>query len=239
MLEVIGVGFGRTGTLSLKAALEQLGFGPCYHQYELVGHPDHASSWSAGNQGDRDVLRVPLLGYKSTVDWPGCSFWRELSDLFPEAVVLLSVRLSERWYASFRETVGAVLALNRRRGVPPMFAPVVQMNDEVVRVRCFGSDYDVDDKARVIAAYEAHNATVRAGIAGDRLLEFDVAEGWDRLCDFLGVPAPEAAFPNINDREQFRKLFGLGDNGNDSGETADLADVQKRFGDAMNPDDGQ
>ena len=148
MLEVIGAGFGRTGTLSLKAALEQLGFGPCYHQYELVGHPDHASSWSAANQGDRDALRVPLLGYKSTVDWPGCSFWRELSDLLPEAVVVLSVRPSERWYASFRETVGAVLALNRRRGVPPMFAPVVQMNDEVVRVRCFGSDYDADDKAR-------------------------------------------------------------------------------------------
>jgi hypothetical protein len=236
-LAVIGAGFGRTGTLSLKAALEKLGLGPCYHQYELIGHPDHASSWTAANAGDVEALRVPLHGYQSTVDWPGCSFWRELSEMFPEALVVLSVRPSERWYASFRETVGAVLALNQKREVPPMFAPVVEMNDQVVRVRCFGSDYDVDDKARVIAAYEAHNAAVRGGIAPDRLLEFDVVEGWDRLCDFLGVPVPEVAFPNINDREQFRQLRMLDDDPRESGAPANLASVQKRFRDAMNADD--
>ena len=109
-LEVIGAGFGRTGTLSLKVALEKIGFGPCYHQYELVGHPDHASSWIAANQGNLEALRVPLRDYRSTVDWPGCSFWRELSEIFPEAMVVLSVRPPERWYASFRETVGAALA---------------------------------------------------------------------------------------------------------------------------------
>jgi hypothetical protein len=234
-LDVIGAGFGRTGTLSLKAALEQLGLGPCYHQYELIGHPEHALSWSAANAGDADALRVPLHDYRSTVDWPGCTFWRELCDLFPAAKVVLSVRPPDRWYASFRDTVGAVLALNRTRDVPPVFAPVIEMNDEVVRLRCFGPDYDVDDKTRVVASYEAHNAAVRSGVAPDRLLEFDVAEGWEGLCRFLDVPEPASDFPNINDREQFRELFGLDRDQVDPGAPRSVDAVQQRFRDAMNP----
>jgi len=232
VLEVIGAGFGRTGTLSLKAALEELGFGPCYHQYELVAHLEHVASWSAANAGDTEALREPLHGYRSTVDWPGCSFWRELADLYPEATVLLSVRPRDRWYSSFRDTVGAVLTLNREREVPPEFRPLIEMNDQVVRERCFGPDFDVDDEAAVIRAYEAHNAAVRAGISADRLLEFDVAEGWERLCDFLHVPVPEAAFPNVNDREQFRALHGLDREPADADSIVDPGRIQQRFIDA-------
>src|SRR4051794_32742001 len=235
VLQVIGAGFGRTGTLSLKAALEQLGFGPCYHQYELIGHPEHAPSWSAANAGDADALRVPLHDYRSTVDWPGCAFWRELSELFPAAKVVLSVRPADRWYASFRDTVGAVLALNRTREVPPVFAPVIKMNDEVVRLRCFGPDYDVEDKARVVASYEAHNAAVRSAVAPGRLLEFDVAQGWDGLCRFLEVPVPPAESPSINDREQFRELFGLDRDRGDDGAPQTVDAAQERFRDAMHP----
>jgi hypothetical protein len=234
-LEVIGAGFGRTATLSLKAALEQLGFGPCYHQYELVEHPEHAASWAAANAGDIDALGVPLREYRSTVDWPGCSFWRELSEMFPNAQVVLSVRPPERWYASFRDTVGAVLVLNRTREVSAVFAPVLEMNDQVIRERCFGPDYDVNDKERVIAAYEAHNAAVRAGIAPERLLEFDVADGWRPLCTFLDVPAPTDKFPNINDREQFKQLMGLNDGVRPSEEPADVDAIQSRFRGAMDP----
>jgi hypothetical protein len=211
-LEVIGVGFGRTGTLSLKSALETLGFGPCYHMYELLQHTDHAPAWNAAHAGDVDVLRRPLAGYRSTVDWPGCGFWRELAALYPEARLVLSTRPAQQWYASFRETVGAVLATAGTEDpamVPEEFRPVTDLRDHVVRDRSFGPDFDVDDEARVIAAYERHNAEVRAEVPSDRLLDFDVAEGWEPLCEFLGVPVPDEPFPRANDRAQFRVLFGL------------------------------
>jgi len=232
VLDVIGAGFGRTGTLSLKAALEELGFGPCYHQYELVAHLEHVQSWSAANTGDAQALREPLSGYRSTVDWPGCYFWRELADLYPEAKVVLSVRPSDRWYASFRDTVGAVLTLNRTREVPPEFRPLIEMNDKVIRERCFGADFNVDDEVAVLDAYEAHNAAVRAGIAANRLLEFDVAHGWERLCDFLDVPVPDTTFPNINDRDQFRGLHGLNGEPADRDTNVDPEAIQRRFSDA-------
>ena len=208
-VRVVGAGFGRTGTLSLKAALEQLGFGPCYHMYELLGHLDHAPHWNAAATGDVEALRMPLGGYRATVDWPGCVFWRELADLYPLAKVVLSVRPPDRWYDSFRETVGAVIASGPPPDIPEVFAPVFEVSDRIVRDRSFGADFDLDDAGRIIAAYEDHNDAVRAGVAADRLLEFDVVEGWEPLCAFLGRPVPDTDFPNVNDREQFKQLFGL------------------------------
>jgi hypothetical protein len=209
MIDVIGAGFGRTGTLSLKAALELLGFAPCYHMYELLGHLDHAPHWNAANAGDADSLRTPLEGYRATVDWPGCVLWRELCDTYPDAKVVLSVRPAERWYASFRETVGALVGRGMPPGMPDQFLPMARVAEEIVRERSFGADFDLDDADRIIAAYEAHNAAVRAGVPAARLLVFDVAEGWEPLCAFLGAPVPDAEFPNVNDREQFKLLFGM------------------------------
>lgn len=208
-VSVIGAGFGRTGTLSLKAALEQLGFGPCYHMYELLGHLDHAPHWNTALDGEVTALRIPLEGYRATVDWPGCALWSELCDLYPDAKVVLSVRPPERWYASFRETIGALLDAGHPTDVPEAFVPVFEMSDRLVRDRSFGRDFDVDDVDRVICAYKAHNDAVRAGVASERLLEFDVAAGWAPLCAFLDVPIPDTEFPNVNDREQFRTLFRL------------------------------
>jgi hypothetical protein len=231
MLQVIGAGFGRTGTLSLKAALEALGFGPCYHMYELLGHIDHAQFWVAAEAGDPAALRTPLAGYRATVDWPGCVFWRELCDLYPEAKVVLSVRPPGRWYDSFRETVGAVLAAGAPADVPEVFAPVFEMSDRIVRDRSFGPGFDVEDADAVIAAYQAHNESVREGVASHRLLEFDVSQGWSPLCAFLGVPIPDTEFPNVNDREQFRQLFGLGEPLTEVTE-ADVHQAQARFAEA-------
>lgn len=230
-LQVIGAGFGRTGTLSLKSSLEQLGFGPCYHMYELLGHIDHAPAWLAGNNGDASALRAPLAGYGATVDWPGCVLWRELADLYPDAKVVLSVRPPQRWYDSFRQTVGAVIAQERDPNMPEAFWPVFDVSDLIVRDRSFGAGFDLDDQERVIAAYEAHNAAVRAGVAPERLLEFDVTEGWAPLCAFLGVPVPAGEFPNVNDRDQFRQLFGLEDESPESPENSDavIAEMQERF----------
>jgi hypothetical protein len=181
-IDVIGAGFGRTGTLSLKAALERLGYGPCYHMYELLQHIDHAGDWCRGAAGEVSALRRPLEGYRSTVDWPGCGFWRELQAEYPTAKVVLSVRPPAKWYASFRETVGALLAAGQVEDpatVPPEFRDVTEMRDRVVRDMSFGPDFDVDDEAAVLRAYERHNEAVRAGTPADRLLEFDVADGWE------------------------------------------------------------
>jgi hypothetical protein len=136
-------------------------------------------------------------------------FWRELLDVYPDAKVVLSVRPPDRWYDSFRETVGAVISQRRPADLPEAFQPMFDVSDRIVRDRSFGADFDVSDKARVVASYEAHNAAVRAGVSPDRLLEFDVAQGWQPLCAFLGVPIPADEFPNVNDREQFKMLFGL------------------------------
>lgn len=227
-MQVIGAGFGRTGTLSLKAALEQLGFGPCYHMYELLGHLDHAPYWIAANKGDPDALRMPLAEYQATVDWPGCVFWSDLCDLYPEAKVVLSVRPPERWYDSFRETVGAVISGPRPADLPETFTPMFEVSDGIVRDRSFGAAFDLDDADKVIASYEAHNAAVRAAVAPPRLLEFDVAQGWEPLCAFLGVPVPGGEFPNVNDREQFKLLFQLDERERDLADI-DLADTEERF----------
>src|SRR4051794_33706162 len=105
MLEVIGAGFGRTGTLSTRAALEHLTGGRCYHMFEALSHPEHLPPWLAADEGRPQGLRAVLEDYSCTVDWPGCSLWRDLVELFPDAKVLLSVRPAKRWWASYRDTV--------------------------------------------------------------------------------------------------------------------------------------
>ncbi len=233
-IEVIGAGFGRTGTLSLKAALEVLGFGPCYHMYELLQHLDHAADWRRAAAGDAHALRRPLASYRSTVDWPGCAFWRELAAEYPSAKVVLSVRPAQRWYASFRETVGALLAAGQAEdpaAVPPEFEDVVAVRDDIVRDRSFGPDFDVDDEAAVLAAYHRHNDGVRDEIPAERLLVHDVADGWEPLCRFLAVAVPDEPFPSTNDREQFRALFGL-DGLDGAVADRDVDAFQDRFGGA-------
>lgn len=210
MLQVIGAGFGRTGTLSTKAALEQLTGGRCYHMFEALAHPEHLPAWLAAADGQADGLRDVLADYTCTVDWPGCSLWRELMELFPDAKVLLSVRPPHRWWASYRETVHQLML----RGVPdpdevsPDFYAVSLFGDRLTK-RSFPENYADLDEADFIAAYTRHNAEVRSSVPEDRLLEFDVAAGWDPLCEFLGVPAPKEPFPRLNDTAKFRALFGL------------------------------
>jgi sulfotransferase family protein len=207
-LEVIGAGFGRTGTLSLKLALERLGFAPCYHMAEVLNDPRRAEAWIAAADGATGGLREALRGYRATVDWPACAFWRELTGLFPEARVLLSVRPPERWYASFRETIYEALTRVLSDPAPaPEMLPFRRLGQRVVVDRSFGGR--LGSREEIVAAYERHNAEVRAAVPPGRLLEFDVARGWGPLCAFLDVDAPDEPFPNVNDREFFRAAFGL------------------------------
>jgi hypothetical protein len=213
MLHVIGVGFGRTGTASLKVALEQLGFGPCYHMIELVEHPERVDEWIAAADGRADWDRV-FAGYRSTVDWPGAAFWRGLVGAYPEAKVILTVRDPERWYDSASSTIF-------RRMRPPASPaarlvgrlmlrsnPAMRRLGVIPRRLIWEGVFDgrFDDRAYAIEVFERHTREVRELVPPERLLTYEVSAGWGPLCDFLGVPVPATPFPRLNDAESFRRM---------------------------------
>ena len=202
MLEIIGgVGYGRTGTLSLKTALERLGFGPCYHAVEFMRHPEHQARWEADFHGHPQWAEV-FAGYRSTVDFPGTAFWRELVDAYPEAKVILTVRDPQEWYASMRETF---LAAAGPDGQPP-----IPGAGEGYFVK--GEDWsmmmaDLQDEHTAIPDFKRHIEEVRSYVPSHRLLLYEVREGWKPLCDFLKVRVPDEPFPRLNDSEAFKDLM--------------------------------
>ena len=205
-LQVIGAGLGRTGTHSLKVAFEQLLGGPCYHMLEVLGRPDQAEAWAAAARGLEPDWTEFLAGYVATVDWPAASFWRELTAAAPDALVVLSVRDdAEAWWKSAEETIFAVLA----RGAPPDDPGAVAelaMISEVLNQR-FTSGWR--DRQTAIAAYEAHNADVRASVPPGQLVEWRPGDGWGPLCGPLGVTVPAEPFPHVNTTADFRAMTGL------------------------------
>ena len=215
MLKVIGAGFGRTGTLSLKTALETLLGGACYHMAEVFSHLQHAPAWTAAARGDMAQLQTVLHGYVATVDWPACELWAELAAQHPDAKVLLSTRPTERWWASYEATIHQLQlqepSASDLAASPPGLESLWEMAIEVINKRSFGTDdYRTLNEQDFKAAYERHNEHVRATAPHERFLDFDVAQGWEPLCAFLGVEVPEEPFPNVNDREQFWATFGAG-----------------------------
>ena len=234
MLRVIGTGFGRTGTLSTKAALERLTGGRCYHMYEALAHLDHLPGWMRADEGDPDSLRTVLDGYTATVDWPGCGLWRELSALFPEARVLVTTRPVERWWNSYRETIHQlmlrpVMSIEEHG---PDLALMSRFGDRLTK-RSFPDDYASLTRDDFVAAYEQHNAQVRAEIADDRLLEYDVSQGWEPLCAMLEVPVPDEPFPRHNDTADFRALFGLDGDPPPRDQPFTRDELEGHFGDAL------
>lgn len=218
MVQVIGAGLPRTGTSSMKAALERLGFGPCHHMFEIFANPDHVDRWlRVGSGADVDWDRV-LAGYRSTQDWPASYFWRELAAAYPEAKVVLTVRDPRRWYASFRSLMSngpARLASETGGGaVHPVLAVTQRLRPllEGMGRATFGPDWrageDTLTEDDAVAAYERHVTAVREGLPADRLLVFDVRGGWGPLCGFLGVDEPaDEPFPHLNDSESLKRMF--------------------------------
>jgi len=193
-LSVIGAGFGRTGTLSLKRALERLGFGPCHHMLEVLAHPAQARGWRAAARGEPVDWDALLAGYCAAVDWPACHFWRELSQHYPAAKVVLTARDADAWYESLSATIGKFADGSQR--LPPN-----ALGRLIVMERTFGGR--IADPAHAKAVYRRHVEAVMAGLPADRLLVFDVANGWAPLCRFLGRPIPGEPFPRSNSREEF------------------------------------
>lgn len=192
-LRVVGAGLGRTGTVSLKLALEKILGARCYHMMEVFTHPEHVPMWHAAALGTMPDWNQLFRGYVAAVDWPAAAFWREIRAAFPDAIVLLSVRDPQSWWQSAHETIfqtsrasedtkwrGMVDAMFSQRFTPAL-----------------------DDRDACIAAFERHNAQVRDEVPADRLVEWQTADGWAPLCKALGAPIPAEPFPRANTREEF------------------------------------
>lgn len=191
-LSVIGAGLGRTGTVSLKLALERLGFGPCFHMTELIADPSRVPLWLAAADGKPDWPAI-FAGYRATTDYPACRFWRELADAFPAAKVILTVREPAKWFESVSATIFSP-AMAARMGDSPL---------TTLFAKTTGKDFGdrIADRDFMIEAFERHTAEVERGIQPDRLLVYEVSRGWQPLCEFLGVPVPDEPFPKTNSRD--------------------------------------
>jgi Sulfotransferase domain len=210
-LKVIGAGFGRTGTLSLKAALERLGFDPCYHMRDVFAKPEHAKLWEAAAEGEPVDWEKLLEKYKATVDWPGCTFYEELMQEYPDAKVLLNVRDPDEWYESVMNTIymysqrelsSPILSLIR------LFWPNIRhagrMIDKIIWEDTFDGKFE--DRQYAIEVFNRHNEEVKKRVPAERLLVYELKEGWGPLCEFLDVEEPEGEpFPHLNDTATMQK----------------------------------
>jgi hypothetical protein len=195
-LRVVGPGLGRTGTYSLKVALERLLGGRCHHMAEVLADRERQLGlWAPVLRGETVSWEEVFAGYVAQVDFPGAALWWEISEAFPDALVVLSVRPAEFWYRSAASTI---FQLDDDHGSSPF--------RDLWR-EWFGDRFH--DREAMIAAYERHNAEVRSSVPPNRLLEWSVTDGWAPLCDRLGLPVPDEAFPWTNTTAEFRAHNGL------------------------------
>ena len=212
-MKLIGAGFGRMGTMSIKAALEQIGYGPCFHMIDVIRDPSLLPPWKAAADGEPVDWVEALDGWESTIDWPGCNYWREHHEIWPDIPVLLNNRDREAWYKSTYNSIWEAkeramrgeLAGNTENPPPP---EVMAMVAKTVWDGSFDGQFT--DKEYAFKKLDEHYDAVRATIPKDQLLEFDVTqEGWDPLCSFLGIDVPDTPFPHLNDTKSFREMFGM------------------------------
>ena len=184
---------GRTGTNSLKLALERLLGEPCYHMFECYEHPEHMPLWTAAAHGDPPDWDELLSGYGAAVDFPPAAFWPELMRAYPEALILLSVRDTDGWWASASRTIfPSVLAMPA--------SPLREMIDALWSRRF---TLAVEDEKAAKAAFEKFNDQVRTGVPSERLLEWRPGDGWEPICAALELPVPPEPFPHVNTTEEF------------------------------------
>jgi len=199
-LKVIGAGLGRTGTASIKVALEELGIGRCYHMGEVLQNPMHINHWLNAADGNPDWDWDQHLGdYAATVDYPACTFWRELAEYYPDAKVLLSVRNATSWFESTSSTI-----------MLPKFNEFVASSPigELVRRTIWDTlEHRMGDRDYMVSYFDRRIEEVRQAIPEDRLLVYEVKQGWEPLCDFLDLPVPDKPFPRVNSRDDTKQLI--------------------------------
>ena len=197
-LMVIGAGFGRTGTDSMREALNILGFGPCHHMGEVNGNEKQRRLWRALAKGGPPDWETLFEGYRSCMDWPSAYYWRDLIDVFPEAKVILTLRSPESWWESVEKTL---LQLGLKGADPDSLGRVLIVD------KVFGGR--MADRANAIAAFELNSRDVMATIPPGRLLVHELGDGWTPLCQHLNVPVPEQPYPSKNNAADFQRKFGL------------------------------
>lgn len=191
-LSVIGAGLGRTGTDSMKHALEILGCGPCYHMYEVIPHQDRIDMWTSFADGVQPDWDFVFRNYHATVDWPAAYYWRELAAHFPAAKIILSVRSPESWFESMSNTILRIVQTSAEpNGMrTKLFIPVF-------------FEGNVHDKDHILSIYNRHNEAVIKAIPQDRLLVYELGSGWGPICEFLGVDIPDVPYPMGNSTAEF------------------------------------
>ncbi len=209
-MKVIGAGMPRTGTLTQKLALEMLGLGPCYHMVNVLADLDQAALWERALEGESPWTQI-FDGFESTVDWPGGYFYKELAEFYPQAKVVLSVRDPEAWQESMRQTVWAVrhgeslvrLLSSAQAHVNPAWRAYLKMIDGLLWRDAGTFAGEQATTGELIEGMLRHQEQVTRDIAPERLLVWNVAEGWGPLCEFLELPVPDVPLPRINDRTEF------------------------------------
>ena len=211
-MKLIGAGYGRTGTMSLKAALERLGYGPCFHMIDLIRDPTPLAHWEAAYRGEPVDWEAAFDGWESTVDWPGCTYWDQLVETWPDAPVLLNIRDKDGWYQSCLQSIHAAAEAGTRGELgggtqPAPSFEVMKVINGIVWDGTFKGRFR--DKEFAFETFDRHYEGVRSAIPEDRMLEWDIKEGWEPLCSFLGVDVPDEPFPHLNDTAAFREMVGL------------------------------
>ena len=193
-LAVNGAGLGRTATFSLKFALEQLGFGPCYHMSEVfAGARRNVPLWLDAIDGRPDWDAI-FDGFASTTDYPACTYWRELAAHYPAAKVVLTVRDPDSWFDSVSETIFSEAMQGSLAG-----SPLGDMMQGVI-FDAFGDR--VRDREFMTEWFIRRNRDVIDSLPAERLLVFSPKDGWEPLCAFLGVAVPDGPFPRVNSRDE-------------------------------------
>ena len=206
-MKVIGSGFGRTGTLSLKQALEELGYGPCYHMEEVIKRPSHIRLWHQVANGVPVHLQALFADFQATVDFPASTVYKELLVAFPQAKIIHTIRDPERWYDSTYETI-----YQAKHIFPdwilqnvPLLRRFMEMQDKLFWDSLFEGQFE--NRQRMIEIFHEYTEEVKRTVPADRLLIFQVSDGWQPLCKFLDVPLPDSPFPHVNDKAAMLRRF--------------------------------
>ncbi len=209
-MQVIGAGFGRTGTMSMQAALEVLGY-RCYHMKEVPEQPGHLHIWHEFVAGRAPMdWQALFANFEATIDFPACTYYRELMREFPDAKAVLTVRDPQRWFDSFLTLQETTDQFRVFRFIPRArrFIRFV----DLLLDKVFGTPRD---REHCIDVFKGHNEEVQATVSADRLLVFQVQDGWEPLCKFLECEPPEGVpFPHLNEGKKTledlarRRLFG-------------------------------
>ena len=190
-LQVIGTGFGRTGTDSMREALNILGFGLCHHMFEVIESERQVNLWRDLLDGAAPDWEALFEGFNSCVDWPSAFFWEELMSVYPDAKMLLTWREPESWYASFAKTIANYVETSEDQ---------TRVGVKVVRKVFDGRHLDKD---HVLKVYNANIERVRAVVPPARLVIHELGAGWEPLCKGLGVAVPDVPYPSRNTTKEF------------------------------------